>query len=207
MLAARLPGECGERDGRQGEGQMFERFDKNARRAVARGKHEAVRAAQDHIGCEHLLLGIFAEEGQAAQALTAAGLEISALRTHLSGRTAAGAEPLDAEALASLGIDLDAVRRATDTAFGAGALDRAADARRGRRRQAFGPSFTPEARKTVELALRATVRMKQPSISTGHLLTGIIDQGHNAGLDLLAAAGVDVAALRADVLRRMSAAA
>jgi ATP-dependent Clp protease ATP-binding subunit ClpA len=186
---------------------MFERFDKSARQAVARARHEAVRTGQVHIGCEHLLLGIVAEHGHAEQAMTAAGLEISALRAQLSGRTAAADDQLDAEALASLGIDLDAVRRATDTAFGPGALDRAGDARRGRRRQAFGPSFTPEARKTVEFALRATVRMKQPSISTGHLLLGIIDQRHNAGLDLLTAAGADVAALRADVIRRMSAAA
>jgi len=186
---------------------MFERFDKYARRAVARARHEAVRTGQDHIGCEHLLLGIFAEQGQAAQAMTAAGLEISALRPHLHGGTTSAADPLDAEALASLGIDLDAVRRATDATFGPGALDRAGGARPVRLRQVFGPSFTPEARKTVELALRTTVRMKQPSISTGHILAGIIDQGHNAGLDLLAAVGADAAALRADVIRRLTDAA
>jgi ATP-dependent Clp protease ATP-binding subunit ClpA len=187
---------------------MFERFDKSARRAVARARHEAVRAGQDHIGCEHLLLGVLTEPGQAAQAMTAAGLEITALRPHLHGEKAqSDPDPLDGDVLASLGIDLDAVRRATDAAFGPGSLDRAGVGRRGRLRQTFGLSFTPEARKAVELALRATVRMKHPSISTGHLLTGIIDQGHNTGLDLLTVAGADAAALRADVIRRLTAAA
>jgi hypothetical protein len=39
------------------------------------------------------------------------------------------------------------------------------------------------------------------------LLAAIIDQGDNGGLRLLAAAGADPAALRADTLRRMTAAA
>lgn len=186
---------------------MFERFDKDARRAVVRAKHEAVRAGQDHVGCEHLLLGVIAEPGRAAQALTAAGLEITALRTHVPRGKASDPDPLDAEALASLGIDLDSVRRATDAAFGPGSLDRAGGGRRSRLRLALGMSLTAEARKALELALRATVAMKHSSISTGHLLTGIIDSGPNAGLDVLAATGVDAAALRADVVRRLSTAA
>src|ERR1039458_2342942 len=120
---------------------MFEGFSQAARRAVVRAQHEAIRARDDHIGSEHLLLGLLSEPGPAAEALTAAWLDLAQPRppqgSRTSGRTAPRAgplpaacvtpaqgrprqssgtwgrtAPLDAEALASLGIDLDAVRRA-----------------------------------------------------------------------------------------------
>src|ERR1035441_7152620 len=110
---------------------MFEGFSQDARRAVVRAQHEAIRARDDHIGSEHLLLGLLAEPGPAAEGLTPAGLDLAQLRTRQSSGTSGRTDPLDAEALASLGIDLDAVRRATDAAFGPGALDRVSPARRG----------------------------------------------------------------------------
>jgi len=186
---------------------MFERFSQDARRAVVRAQHEAIRAGHDHIGCEHLLIGLLAEPGPAAEALTAAGLDLAELRASLPGETSGSPDPLDAEALASLGIDLDAVRRAADAAFGPGALDRGSRARRGRFRAIGRRPASADLKKSLELALRATVGLRQSSISTGHLLIGIIDQGHNAALETLAGAGADAAMLRADVLRRITAAA
>jgi hypothetical protein len=49
-----------------------------------------------------------------------------------SGRNARPERVLDAEALASIGIDLDEVRRRVDEAFGEGALDRTRARRRPR---------------------------------------------------------------------------
>jgi hypothetical protein len=49
-----------------------------------------------------------------------------------SGRSARPERVLDAEALASIGIDLDEVRRCVDEAFGEGALDRTRARRRRR---------------------------------------------------------------------------
>ncbi len=63
---------------------MFERFSQDARRVVVRARHEAVRAGRGQLGCEHLLLGLLAEPGPAAAAMTAAGLELGALRAGLS---------------------------------------------------------------------------------------------------------------------------
>ena len=182
---------------------MFERFHQDARRVVERARHEAAQAGQGQIGCEHLLLGLLAEPGLAAAALTAAGLDLRALRDRLLPRPVREQpDSLDAEALASVGIDLDQVRRAADARFGPGALGRAAQARRpGRMR------FTTDAKKALELAVRTAVGRRHREITGGHLLIGIIDQGHNGALDLLAAAGADAATLRADVLRRLSAAA
>src|ERR1022692_2981117 len=163
---------------------MFERFGKDTRRTVVRARDEAVRAGADQIGCEHLLIGLLAEPGPATQALAAAGLAISELRAQLPGGPAArpvpldaepaDPDPLDAEALAAVGIDLDSVRRATDAAFGPGALDRARSARRGRSRAAGHVTLSDDARTSLQLALRSTVRLRQSSISTGHLLIGML---------------------------------
>jgi len=186
---------------------MFERFSQEARDAVVRADHEAADMGAGYIGCEHLLLGLLAMPGPAAGALTAAGLDLAGLRARLPGAAAGAADPLDAEALAWLGIDLDAVRRATDAVFGPGALDRASPARPGRLRLAGRRPASADFKKALELALRTTAGLRLPSISTGAMLTGIIDQKDNAALEILAAAGADIAALRADVLRRMTAVA
>ena len=182
---------------------MFERFGQDARRAVVRARHEAASTGQDQIGCEHLLLGLLAEPGPAAAAMTAAGMELTALRAALPG-VQPDPDPLDADALASVGIDLDTVRRAADAAFGPGALDRAG---RGGARRPGRMRFTAGAKKALERALRAAARLRHRQISGAHLLIGIIDQGDNGALDLLAASAVDAAGLRADLLARLTTAA
>jgi ATP-dependent Clp protease ATP-binding subunit ClpA len=67
--------------------------------------------------------------------------------------------------------------------------------------------MTPEAKEAMACALRLAQTRHDGSLTPGHLLIGIIDQGNNEALGLLAAADVDLAALRADALRRMTAAA
>ena len=183
---------------------MFERFHQDARRAVRRAQHEAAGAGQGRIGCEHLLLGLLAEPGPAAAALSAAGLEPSTLRSRLPRGPLAEPDPLDADALASIGIDLDQVRRAAEATFGPGALDRTAPART--RRPGLMP-FTAEAKKALELTVRAAQRLRHREITSGHLLIGIIDQGHNRALGLLTESDIDPAGLRADVLSRLATAA
>jgi len=180
---------------------MFERFQPAARQAVVDARAEAGRAGQDKIRCEHMLLGLLAEPGPAADALAAAGLELADLRSRIPRGKYQASAALDAEALASLGVDLDAVRRATDAAFGPGALDRVAT--RTRRRL----PFSDDARQSLARALHAAVALHQREISSGHMLIGIIDQQRNEALAVLAEAGVDIASLRADVLRRITEAA
>lgn len=183
---------------------MFERFGQDARRAVVRAREEAAAAGQGEIGCEHLLLGLLGGPGPAAAAMTAAGLELSALRNRLPPSRRAEADALDADALASVGIDLDQVRRAAEATFGTGALDRA---RRARARRPGRMRLTADAKKALELALHAAVELRHRELTGGCLLIGIIDQGHNGALDLLSAFAVDPAALRADVITRLAEAA
>jgi hypothetical protein len=91
--------------------------------------------------------------------------------------------------LAGLGIDLDAVRRQADAVFGPAALERAGRTPRGHL------PFAPEARKALELALRETIRLKQKTIHSGHLLLGIL-RAECSARALLEQVGVDTDALR-----------
>jgi ATP-dependent Clp protease ATP-binding subunit ClpA len=171
-------------------------FEPGVRMAVLDARHEASRTG-DQIRGEHILIGLLATPGPAADALTAAGLELADLRQQVARHTGATAAELDADALSSLGIDLDAVRRATDAAFGPGALDRVRPAGR-RRRQ-----ISADAKQAISRATREADRLGQRQISTGHLLIGLIDEPGGARAALVGA-GADISALRADVLRRIS---
>lgn len=180
---------------------MLERFAQTARQAVLDAHLEAELAGQDKVRSEHLLLSLLGEPGPGADALTAAGLDAASLRPRLPRGDRAVAAGLDADALATLGIDLDAVRRATDAAFGRGALDRVRLPGRSR------PSFAPDARQTLVGAVREAQHLSHRQITSGHLLLGILDQKGNGALRVLAEAGADIPALRADVLRRIGEAA
>jgi ATP-dependent Clp protease ATP-binding subunit ClpA len=179
---------------------VFEKFEPTARQAFLDARDEARRAGQDRVGSEHVLLGLLTEPGAAAEALTAAGLDLESLRARVPRGSHEAPAGLDAEGLATLGIDLDAVRRATDAAFGPGALDHAA---------VPGASRLPiadDAKAGLVKAVRQAQQLGQRQISSGHMLLGLIDQRRNTALTLLAQAGIDIAALRADVLRRITAA-
>jgi ATP-dependent Clp protease ATP-binding subunit ClpA len=181
---------------------MLERLTTQARAVLKAAMREAYVAGTITVGCEHLLIGIAgAGPGPAADALGAAGLDQATLAGFARGRTPA--EPLDADALALLGIDLDGVRRAAESAFGPGALDRPG---RPARRFAKG-RMSGDAKKAMELALRDARQRHDRTLSPAHLLIGLIDQGDNAATELLTTAGADLAALRADTARRMTAAA
>jgi ATP-dependent Clp protease ATP-binding subunit ClpA len=177
---------------------MFERFEPAARQAFEDARQEASRAGQRKIGSEHMLVGLLREPGPAADALAAAGVDVASLRALLPRGGADAQGWLDADALASLGIDLDAVRRATDAAFGRGAIDRVTVP--GRRRL----PIADDTRRSLVCAVRHAQHLGQHTISSGHLLVGILDREPNGALTVLARAGADVPALRADVFRRIT---
>lgn len=176
---------------------MFERFEPAARQAFVDALQEARLAGQDKIRSEHVLLGLLREPGPAAEALTSAGLDLETLRARLphGGYDVPGG--LDADALATLGIDLDAVRRATDAAFGRGALDRAAVPGQGKL------PIADDAKQALSGAVRQAQQLSQRQVSSGHVLLGILAQNRNGALTVLTQAGADIQALRADTLRRV----
>lgn len=94
-------------------GNMFKRFTSRARRAVVLAQEEARRLNHDHLGTEHLLLGLLAEsEGIASQALQQAGITLESARagveeiTGLGGKTRNGHIPFTAQAKKVLELGL-----------------------------------------------------------------------------------------------------
>jgi ATP-dependent Clp protease ATP-binding subunit ClpA len=63
------------------DGGVFERFSERARQVVVLAQQEAVAFGHDHIGTEHLLLGLLCEEeGTAARVLAESGVELETAR-------------------------------------------------------------------------------------------------------------------------------
>ena len=122
---------------------MCERFTDTARHAIVQAQADARELGHGHIGCEHLLLAAAGTDEPAGAVLRGQGvtperIKAEILRASGPGQTADPAGGLDREALASIGIDLDAVRARIEAAFGPDALTRALPAARQRRRPAWG---------------------------------------------------------------------
>jgi hypothetical protein len=121
---------------------MFERFTDTARHVVVQAQDEARRLGHGYIGCEHLLLAAAATGEPAGavlrdHAVTPERVEAEVLRIIGRGASADPLAGLDREALASIGIDLDAVRARIEARFGPDALARAVPACRRNRRPAW----------------------------------------------------------------------
>ena len=86
---------------------MFERFTKNARTAVIGAQDEARQFHHDSIRDDHLLLSLLGNPSIAQRILTGAGADLETVRDLVRR---AGAPEQDADALRSLGIDLDEVQ-------------------------------------------------------------------------------------------------
>ena len=146
---------------------MFERFTEDAREVVVHAQAEARALGHDWIGTEHLLLGAALARGPVAGVLAANGATPDALRAAV--REEIGSSPtLDGEALATLGIDLDEIRRRVEATFGEGALERR------RPRRAGHLPFTPRAKKALELALREAIAAGDGFIGTEHVLLSVL---------------------------------
>lgn len=168
---------------------MFERFTEAARTAVVAAQEQARQVGADHIGAEHVLVGVLSDRGGAGSAvLGRLGIGVDEVAARAVARGS-----LDGSALAALGIDLGVVRRRVEATFGSGALDR----QRGRRglfgRRARGAgfvAFTAEAKEALELSLREAVDRSHRSITSGHLLLGLLATRHQTVPDLLQSLGM-----------------
>ena len=166
---------------------MFERFTKEAQAVVGNAHQIARETGSRAIDSRHLLVALAEEPGSVRRALQGSGVDAATVAS--KARDALSTDGLDAAALATLGIDLDAVRRQADALFGRDALRQASRTPRGH------VPFTPDAKKALELALREAVRLKQRSIYSTHLLLGIL-RSDNVARELLLEAGADTEALR-----------
>ena len=172
---------------------MFERFTTKARDAVIGAQDVARRHEADSIRSEHLLAALYEQRGNLAltvlDALSVKREDVDAELERI--RTGGVATPSDAEALATLGIDLDEVRRQVEEAFGPGALDRTRSGigRRWGRRKAHLP-FGKDAKKVLALALREAVLLKHNYIGCEHILLGMLHEGTGSAGVFLRSRGV-----------------
>ncbi len=193
---------------------MFEKFSRLARVAVVGAQEDAKELGANRIGPEHLLLGVLAgAEPDLAAVLDARDISADRVRAQLAERAAT--TPLgasDAEALRSIGIDLDAVQASVTENFGPQAWEQAEpDIKRGIFDKLKGSSwgnipFSVGAKKSLELAVREAVHRKDHDISSAHLLLGILRAAEPSTADLLG--GHDaVSGLRSDLYAMLDRAA
>jgi ATP-dependent Clp protease ATP-binding subunit ClpA len=169
---------------------MFERFTGKARRVVVHAQKTARERGADAIRTEHLLLALFAvPDSLAVMVLTAHNVTRADVEADID-RINGTPTPSDAEALATLGIDLDEVRRQVEEAFGPGALDRTRAAQHRGGRETGWIRFEPESKKALQLALREALALEHNFIGTEHLLLGLIHEGGGTAGQVLGDRGV-----------------
>lgn len=150
---------------------------------------------QSAIGTPHLLLGLLAQDADpVARAMRRQGLDARDLRARIDG-----GDGLDGQALATVGIDLEAVRRAAETSFGPGALGAGL-----RPRPTGHLRISPPAKQALELSLRAAQELHHDHIAPGHLLLGVLNVPDGQAARLAADAGADLDALRAETVRLLT---
>src|SRR5918992_1119106 len=177
---------------------MFERFTGKARQAVVAAQEEARTRRADEIRTEHLLAALYSvPDNLALTVLEAFSVDKEAVLREVDRLGPGGRPPIDAEALSTLGIDLDEVRRQVEEAFGPGALDRPRAALGGKGPRRFGHiPFERAAKKTLELALREAIHLKHNWIGTEHLLLGLLHTETGAAHHILTGRGLTLTATR-----------
>ena len=140
---------------------MFERFTDRARGVVVRAQAEARLLNHNYIGTEHILLGLIHED-----------------------------EGVGAHVLATMGIELDAVRREVEAIVGHGV-----QTPRGHIR------FAPRSKKALELSLREAQQLHHDYVGTGHLLLGLLREGEGVAATVLVKLGADLVRMREAVSR------
>lgn len=170
----------------------------NARgRLVAAVAHaQAGRMGHARIGTEHLLLAL-AKDGTAARALADLGVEAAAVEREVLARAPrppGRLGPDDAEALRTLGIDLDAVRERIEAAFGPGALQPPAPRR---------PRLTPQAKKAIEMSLREARALGADAIAPEHILLGVNAVEAGLGVRILRDLGASALSVRLRALEEL----
>ncbi len=154
---------------------MFERFTGDARAVVTEAQEHARRLGHPYIGCGHLLLAAAATSEPASAALREHGVTPQAVEREIVhptgyGRAAGVFSAADREALAAIGIDLDAVRARIEAAFGPDAFTRGRAGIRhdGRQARWRGPVARLRRRRRCR-GDGAAAAQDVPAYRTGHL--------------------------------------
>jgi ClpA/ClpB-like protein len=158
---------------------MFERFTDKARGTVFLARAKAAERDDDQIRPVYMLYGLVAQDGVAAKALAALGVGTVAVEREI-GRTTPLGNPLegpaadgDAEALATIGIDLDEIKRKIEENFGPHALERV-PVKGGPANWPGRITMTRESKQALGFALKEARALHHNYIGTEHLLLGLL---------------------------------
>ena len=185
---------------------MFERFTPAAKAVLVEAQDLAIELGADYIGSGHILYGCAAgREPTAGQVLRACGITEAPIRKLLPRTVEAPGDEIDLEALRVIGIDYEGVRAAVNENFGQGALESAPD-RRASSAKFRKPPFTPQAKRSLELALRVVIELRHHQVEPGHILLGLLRLNDDFILSVVQQSGSTVAGLSASVLERVDAA-
>ena len=170
-------------------------------RAVVLAGEQAEVLGDSEVRPEHLLLGVLAGPGVAAEALRAAGLR----REDVVAEVAPWGGS-DAAALGALGVDLATVRRRVEASLGPGALDRP------RRPRPVGPvqsrllrghlPFAEPSRTVLGEAVRLARGLRSHT-GPEHVLLALLADEDGAVPHTLRRLGLDPADVRGKVLRTL----
>ena len=153
---------------------IFNRFTDRSRRSVEAAFEEARVQGHDSLGDEDLLLGILrAEEGIGAEALASLGVTLEAAREE--------SEELLSAALYSIGISLEEIRRESGDAFEMGIPD---DRK---------IPYSPRAKNVLVRARKEMRRLGDNHLGTEHVLLGVLHDEHGMSVRILAGLGVSAA--------------
>jgi hypothetical protein len=171
---------------------MLERFDPDARTLIAQAAEHARRLGHRYVGGEHILLATVSAGAPASAVMRARGLTPELVEEEIVRRVGLGIGAglfagLDRDALATIGIDLDAVRARIEASFGPQALTSAAQAaHQGRTRH---PGLRPprtvrgwrrrrRARRVLVHAPGFSPRQDAPAVSGRYCAPGPLPSGH-----------------------------
>jgi ATP-dependent Clp protease ATP-binding subunit ClpA len=164
---------------------MFELFTDDARAALVEAQAEAHERADTALGCEHLLLGLLRQDsGLAARILGESSVTAGAVRAAVDELYGPPPAVPPGEALAAIGIDLDAVNARLTETFGAAAT---------------APAPTPYDAEARDALVAALDEAGGRDVGTEHVLSGALGRSDGRAVKLLEHLGVDVAALGARV--------
>ena len=173
---------------------MLNRLTRGARSVVARAYECALREGSPEIGVEHLLEALLDdEEGKGLLGDFAADAERVQIRAEVEqARRKGGLTATETDALAGLGIDVDAVVGQIEEQLGAGALADAGS----RPPSRWRPAMSGSARLVLEEAERYLGATGGRSLGVEHLALGLVS-APSVVSESLARRGVTVVTVRA----------
>lgn len=186
---------------------MFDRCDADTRSVIDAALAESRRRGHSWLGTEHVLLAL-AQRHDVLPSEVAAILPDAVLVASALDATLDGPRRRDEELLATVGVDLEAIRTAIRRTFGESAIE---DLGRRRVHQPWQPwrrptrrcmsilagsmGIAPRLKRSFEFARREADRRKLAAIDPAALLLGMCEVEDSMSNELLRRVGVDPAVL------------